>query len=170
LREPIDPARVDAPKIAPGNSAEAILAVSNLQAGPAPPRIDPNLCSALPDEALRDALGAFAAHNLEGLGCRYTGTAGQLEIAAFPPDSYYSREYDTLSAEGMGSLQVRAPDDSIAIVHDRERPVLAYLHKDKMTYSVNLDRQNPPPTSEEYVRLADLLNAGLPPSTYTAAN
>jgi 4-amino-4-deoxy-L-arabinose transferase-like glycosyltransferase len=170
LREPIDAARIDAPKIAPGSPAEAILAVSNLQAGPAPPRSDPNLCSALPDEALRDALGIFVAHNLEGLGCRYTGTAGQLEIAAFPPDSYYSREYDTLSAEGMGSLQVRAPDHSIAIVLDRDHPVLAYLHKDKMTYSVNLDRQNPRPTSEEYFRLADLLSAGLPPSTYTAAN
>jgi 4-amino-4-deoxy-L-arabinose transferase-like glycosyltransferase len=170
LREPIDAVRIDVPKIATASPAEAILAVSNLQPGFAPPRIDSNLCIALPDKALRDVLGAFTAHNLEGLGCRYTGTAGQLEIAAFPPESYYSREYDTLSAEGMGSIQVRAPDHSIVIVFDRDHPVLAFLHKDKMTYSVNLDRQYPRPTSEEYVRLADLLSAGLPPSTYTAAN
>jgi hypothetical protein len=31
----------------------------------------------------------------------------------------------------MASIQLRAPDHSIAIVFDRDRPVLAYLHKDK---------------------------------------
>ena len=96
--------------------------------------------------------------------------SAQVEIAAFSPTSYYSREYETLAAESMGSLQFREPDHSITIVLDRDNPVLAYLHKYNTTYSLNIYRENPPLTSDEYVRISELLSAGLPSSRATPVN
>jgi hypothetical protein len=60
----------------------------------------------------------------------------------------------------MGSLQVREPDRAMTIVLDRDNPVLAYLHKGNAAYSLNIDRNSPRPTPEEYVRLGEALNAG----------
>jgi hypothetical protein len=77
-----------------------------------------------------------------------------LGITAFPPNSYYPREYETVAAEAMGSLQFREPDRSLTVVLDRDLPVLAYLHIANATYALNIDCNNPPPTPEEYIRLA----------------
>jgi hypothetical protein len=109
-------------------------------------------------------------HNPEGIGCRYTGAAGQIEIAAFPTNSYYSKDYADLAAEGMGSLQVREPTYFMTVVLDRDNPAIAYLHKDKTTYSLNIDRDNPRPTSDDYLRLGALLSTGLPSSPHAAGN
>jgi hypothetical protein len=165
LREPVDaPQRVDAAKIGGGKPAQADAAVANLFGGADPPHIGGDLCSALPDAAVQDVLGGSVTHKPEGIGCRYTGAAGQIEIVAFPLNSYYSQDYADLAAEGMGSLQVREPSYFIAVVLDRDNPAIAYLHKGKATYGLNIDRDNPRPTSDDYLRLGALMSSGLPSS------
>jgi 4-amino-4-deoxy-L-arabinose transferase-like glycosyltransferase len=171
LREPVEaPQRIDTSKIAEWKPTEATSAVSNLLAGTGPPHIGGDLCSVLPDTAVQDALGSSVVHNQEGIGCRYAGAAGQIEIAAFPLSSYYSKDYAALAAEGMGSLQVREPGYFITIVLDRDNPVIAYLYQDKTTYSLNIERENPRPTSDDYLRLGALLSSALPSSTYRPGN
>ena len=171
LRGPVDVAGppTDTSKAATLETAEATLAVLKL-ADSNPPGVDVDPCSILPDGAVRNVLGGSATHSRERTRCRYKSVVGEMEIATFPPNSYYSRDYQTLTAEGMGSLQVHDLDHSITIVLDRDNPVLAYLHRDNRTYSLNIDRENPRPTSEEYVRLAELLSRGRPSSPYTPAN
>jgi hypothetical protein len=174
LHEPVDAAgQIDMSKMADGKPAEADSAVSNLLVGANPPHIGRDLCTVLPDTAVQDALGGSSVvQNPESIGCRFTSASGQIEIAAFPPSSYYSNshEYATLAAEGNGSLQVHKPHYFITVVLDRDNPVLAYLRMDKITYSLNIDRENLRPTSDDYVRLGDLLSAALPSSPYTPAN
>jgi 4-amino-4-deoxy-L-arabinose transferase-like glycosyltransferase len=171
LREPVEVAqRIDAANSADWKPVEAASAVSNLLSGADPPHSSGDLCSAMPDAALQDTFGSSVTHESEGIGCRYTAAAGQIEIAAFPIGSYYSRDYADLTAESMGSVQVREPGYFIAVVLDRDNPAIAYLHKGKTTYSLNIDRENPQPSSDEYLRLGALLSAGLPASPFAPAN
>jgi hypothetical protein len=120
--------------------------------------LDRDPCAVLPDAAVQDVLGTPVTHVREKTTCRYTSATGQLEIAAFPSTSYYSQEYETLAAEGMGSLQIREPDHSLTVVLDRDLPVLAYFHQADATYTLNIDRRTPPPTPEEYIHLAKILS------------
>jgi hypothetical protein len=171
LRKPVDAVqRIDAANSADWQPVEADSAISNVLGRADPPHISGDLCSAMPDTAVQDALGSSVTHHSEGLGCRYTTAAGQIEIVAFPIGSYYSRDYADLTAESMGSVQVREPGYFITVVMDRDNPAIAYLHKGKMTYSLNIDRDNPRPTSDEYLRLGALLSSGVPSSPYTPAN
>src|SRR3984893_4261037 len=121
-----------------------------------------DVCNILPSGFVQGMIGGPVRRNLEGSGCRYAGAAGQIQIATFPPSSYYSQDYETLAAEGTGSLQVREPDHSLTVVLDRDIPALAYLHKGTATYGLNIDRNSPRPIPEEYVRLGDMMSAGLP--------
>jgi hypothetical protein len=121
---------------------------------PGQPAIDLDPCLILPEDAVQDVLGGSVTRSREKTICRYTSAAGQIELAAFPANSYYSREFETLAAEGMGSLQFREPDRSLAVVLDRDLPVLAYLHIANATYALNIDRNTRPPTYEDYIRLA----------------
>jgi len=126
------------------------------------PVIGADVCNILPYGFVQGMIGGPVRRNLEGSGCRYAGAAGQIQIATFPPSSYYSQDYETLAAEGTGSLQVREPDHSLTVVLDRDIPALAYLHKGTATYGLNIDRNSPRPIPEEYVRLGDMMSAGLP--------
>jgi hypothetical protein len=171
LRAPAGAAqRADTSKIADAKPADAGSAISNLFSGADPPHLNRDLCSALPDAALQDEIGGSVVHNSEGIGCRYEGAGGQIEIAAFPLSSYYSKDYADLTAEGMGSLQVREPGYFITVVLDRDNPAIAYLHKGKTTYSLNIDRENPRATPDDYLRVGALLSTGLPSSPYTPGN
>jgi hypothetical protein len=142
--------------------AEAISLVSRNSLNSDLSIVDGDLCNMLPDGLVQSVIGVPVTRSLVGAGCRYESAAGQIQIAAFPPNSYYSQEYETLAAEGMGSLQVREQDHSMTIVLDRDNPVLAYLHKGNVTYSLNIDRNSPRPTPEEYVRAGEVLNSGRP--------
>jgi hypothetical protein len=106
-------------------------------------------CDYLPVRAAREVLGASVETHPEGSVCRYTNTVGEIEITAFTTSSYYSREFATLAAEGMGSLQLHEGDAAITVVLDQGSPELAYLHKGDATYSVNIDRASPPATATE---------------------
>jgi hypothetical protein len=132
--------------------------------------VDGDICNTLPDGLVQNLIGGPVSRNPEGSGCQYESAAGQIQIATFPPNSYYSQEYETLAAEGMGSLQVREQDHSLTIVLDRDNPVLAYLHKGNATYSLNIDRNNPRPAPEDYVRLAELVSRRVLSSRSTPAN
>jgi hypothetical protein len=161
LRQPVKtaaPTGTDTPKASALKSVEATSTLSTPVDSDSP-TVDLDSCSILPDGAVREVLGASVTHTREKTICRYASAVGWMEIAAFPPTSYYSRDYETLATESMGSLQFREPDHSITIVLDRDNPVLAYLHKDSTTFSLNIDRANPAPTSEEYLRVAELLSA-----------
>jgi 4-amino-4-deoxy-L-arabinose transferase-like glycosyltransferase len=171
LREPVDAVqRIDAANGVDWKPVEADSAVSNAFGGADPPHVSGDLCSAIPDAAVQDVLGSSVSHKSEGIGCRYTAAAGEMEIAAFPIGSYYSKDYADLTAESMGSVQVREPGYFITVVLDRDNPAIAYLHKGKTTYSLNIDRENPQPTSDQYLRLGALLSAGLPASPNMPAN
>ena len=126
LRGPVDVAGspTETSKAATLETAEATSAVLKL-ADSNPPGVDVDPCSILPDGAVRDVLGSSATHSRERTRCRYKSVVGEMESATFPPNSYYSRDYETLTAEGMGSLQVHNLDHSITIVLDRDNPVLA---------------------------------------------
>ena len=121
--------------------------------------LDP--CDILPDRAVQAVLGASVTHSRKINICRYTNGAGQMEIGALPINSYYSREYETLAAEGTGSLQMRERDHSLTVVLDRDLPVLAYVHIRNVTYSLSIDRNGPLPTVDEYVRLGDVLGGSI---------
>jgi 4-amino-4-deoxy-L-arabinose transferase-like glycosyltransferase len=169
LRQPVEvsaPTVTDTTKTSALKTAEATSALST-PADSDSPAVGLDPCDILPEGAVREVLGPSVTHSREKIICRYDGAVGQMEIAAFPPTSYYSSDYETLASESMGSLQFREPGHSITIVLDRDNPVLAYLHKDNATYSLNIYRENPRPTSEDYVRLAEMLNARLPSSSYT---
>jgi hypothetical protein len=171
LRDPVEAVkRIDTANNADWKPVEADSAISNVLGRVEPAGISADLCSAMPDSALQDALGNSVTHDSQGVGCRYTTAAGRIEIAAFPIGSYYSRDYADLSAESMGSVQVREPGYFITVVLDRDNPAIAYLHKDKTTYSLNIDRENPRPTLEEYLRLGAALSAGVPSRPYTPAH
>ena len=114
-------------------------------------------CSLLPDEAVRVAVGARVARSVESATCRSKGADGEMTITAFSPDSYYSREFATLAAEGMGSLQVHEKNYDATVVLDQGSPVLTYVHKGESTYSINIDRESLPPTANEYVQMAHIL-------------
>ena len=123
---------------------------------------DPRICNLLPDSAAQEVLGAPTARDVKGAACRYKGAAGEMEITAFPDDSYYSRDFATLAAEGMGSLQIHENGYDATVVLDQGSPALMYLHKGNLTYSLNIDRPSPAPTAKEYARLATLLSANTP--------
>jgi hypothetical protein len=163
LRKPVDvagPPTTDTSKAAALKSVEAT-STDSTPIDSDPPGVGLDTCGMLPDGAIRDVLGSPVTHRREKTICRYTSAAGQMEIAALPLDSFYSHQYETLAAEGMGSLQIREPDHSLTIVLDRDRPVLAYFHNGNATYSLNIDRINPPPTPDEYVRLGKVLSTSL---------
>ena len=156
LRQPVVgsvPSATDTTKSPALQTVEATSSVS-APVGSDPPAVDLDPCGILPEGAVRDVLGGSITHSREKTICRYTSTVGQLEITTFPPNSYYSRDYETVATEAMGSLQFREPDHSLAVVLDRDFPVLAYIHIANATYALNIDRNNPPPTAEDYIRLA----------------
>jgi hypothetical protein len=62
----------------------------------------------------------------------------------------------------MGSLQVHERGYDATVVLDQGTPVLTYVHKGDLTYSLNIDRESPAPTTYEYVRLAGLLGENIP--------
>jgi hypothetical protein len=154
LRQPLDsaPSAADTTK-ASVTTPPAIAALST-SVDSDPPAVDLDPCAILPNSAVQDVLGTAVTHTREKSICRYTSAVGQQEIAVFPPNSYYSREYETVAAEGMGSLQFREPDHSLTIVLDQDLPVLAYIHIANTTYTLNIDRSTSPPTSEDYIRVA----------------
>jgi hypothetical protein len=161
LRKPVDaagPPTTDSSKASALKTVEVSLADSTLvDSDPRSADLDP--CGIFSDGAIRDVLGSPVTHRQEKTTCRYTSVAGQIEIAAFLPNSFYSQEFETLAAEGMGSLQIREPEYSLTIVLDRNLPVLAYFHKGNTTYSLNIDRNSPPATPEEYAHLGKVLSA-----------
>lgn len=153
LRQPANgsaPSATDTTKSPALKTADATSGVST-PVDSDPPAVDLDPCGILPEDAVRDVLSGSVTHSREKTVCRYTRGAGQIELAAFSPNSYYSRQYETLAAEGMGSLQFREPDHALTIVLDRDVPVLAYLHT---ANALNIDRNNPPPTAEDYIRMA----------------
>jgi hypothetical protein len=159
LREPFEESTGTLEAVAP-KPAEAISLVSKNSANSDLSIVEGDPCNMLPDGFVQSVIGVPVTRKREGSGCRYESAAGQIQIAVFPPNSYYSQEYDTLAAEGMGSLQVRERDHFMTVVLDRDHPALAYLHKENQTYSLNIDRNSPSPTPEEYLRLGEALNAG----------
>jgi hypothetical protein len=116
----------------------------------------------LPDQAVQKVVGTPVARGPEGATCRYAGAAGELAVTAFSADSYYSRDFATLAAEGMGSLQVHETGYDATVVLDQGTPVLTYVHKGDLTYSLNIDRESRAPTANEYVRLAGLFGENVP--------
>jgi 4-amino-4-deoxy-L-arabinose transferase-like glycosyltransferase len=160
------PVNVAAPRATGTSKASALMTVNatsplSTPVDSHPPGVGLDPCDILPDGAVQAVLGASVTHSRKTNICRYTNGAGQMEIAAFPPNSYYSQEYETLAAEGMGSLQIRERDHSLTVVLDRDLPVIAYVHIGNATYSLNIDRNDPPPTVDEYVRLGDVLGSSL---------
>ena len=143
---------------APGPAALSVSTLTNLVSA----HTDSAICNLLPDQAVQKAVGTPVARGSEGATCRYTGAAGKLAVTAFSPDSYYSRDFATLAAEGMGSLQVHETGYDATVVLDQGTPVLTYVHKGDLTYSLNIDRESPAPTTYEYVRLAGLLGENIP--------
>jgi hypothetical protein len=163
LHEPVEVAAAPATHTSMASALKTVKTTSPLSTpvDSDTPDIGRDPCGILPDGAVQAVLDASATRSRKKNTCRYTNGAGQMEIAAFPPNSYYSRDYETLAAEGMGSLQVREPDHALTIVLDRDLPVLAYVHIGNATYSLNIDRNGPPPTLDEYIRLANMLNSSV---------
>jgi hypothetical protein len=159
LHQPVEFAVTPATNTPKASALKTVNGISPIttSVGSDPPGMGLNPCDILPDGAVQAVLGASATHSRKTNICRYINGAGQMEIAALPPNSYYSREYETLAAEGMGSLQIRERDHSLTVVLDRGLPAIAYVHIGNATYSLNIDRNDAPATVDEYVRVGDVL-------------
>jgi hypothetical protein len=79
-----------------------------------------------------------------------------MEIREFAAGSYYFKEFDELSLEGINSVVIYAGGNEYAV------PAIVYLRSNNRTYSVSLERYQPAPRVDELIRLAALVASASP--------
>ena len=111
---------------------------------------------------LRQVLGPGVVEESGDSACRYSSAVGQMEIREFAAGSYYFKEFDELSLEGINSVVIYAGGNEYAVVRDRGVRAIVYLRSNDRTYSLSLERYQPAPRVNELIRLAALVASASP--------
>jgi hypothetical protein len=103
----------------------------------------------------------------KAIGCRYEVPLDRSKLRRSHSVPIIPKTTQTSPRKAWVRCKSANQDYFITVVSDRDNPAIAYLHKGKTTYSVNIDRENPRRHAGRLPACGSaLLSAGFPSSPY----